>query len=143
MPLNIKNYSPAAMAGANFGVAAGTAVQITNVGTTVAFIGDLAVATVASTSTGTAVANGQRGLVTTRPLFITSATAHTLNISNTSVTPDNLVFANILGGTNTTGFAHIGTVTPGSGSVLIEIVSSGTTGIAALDGTLKVAFLVA
>ena len=99
-----------------------------------------------NTATATAGAatlnNAGSGIVTSESLTTAPGSDYTLTLTNNMVTATDLVLANVQYGTATTGAPLVSRVTPGSGSVVI-IVRNGTIGTdAALNGTIKIGFVV-
>lgn len=89
---------------------------------------------------GSVTVNGQRGLVTTASLTTGSYQVHSFDLKNTSITPTSQIFLSVYAGTNTLGLpVPQGATVATAGSATVNI---GNAGSVALDGTLKVNFLV-
>lgn len=95
----------------------------------------------ATASAGAATLSKTAGLVTSEALTTAAAAAYTLTLTNTQVTTSSLVPVTVENGTNTQGIPVVGTVTPGSGSVVIKIYNLHAS--QALNGTLKIRFAIA
>jgi hypothetical protein len=95
----------------------------------------------AAATAGAATLSKQTGTITTEALTTAPAAAYTLTLTNTQVTTASKVFVSVDNGTNTQGIPVVGLVTPGSGSVVIKVYNLHAS--QALNGTLKISFLVA
>lgn len=80
------------------------------------------------------------GTITSEALTTAAASAYTLTITNTTATASSMVFASVCNGTNTQGQLVIETVTPGSSSIVIVVRNRHAS--EALNGTIKISFLV-
>ena len=103
----------------------------------------LAVGTGTKTATATAGAatlSMPSGVVTSEALTTAAGAVYTLTITNTKVAAADVVLASVAYGTATAGSPAVTRVTPGAGSVVILVQNVHAS--AALDGTIKVSFLV-
>ena len=89
---------------------------------------------------GAATSNTQRGTITSEALTTAAGASYTLTLTCNRVSSASQVFASVQNGTNTQGKPVIGRITPGSGSVTIEVWNLHAAD--ALNGTLKIAFKV-
>lgn len=80
------------------------------------------------------------GVVTSEALTTAAGATYTLTITNSDIAAADQVFASVSLGTATTGMPAVATVAPGAGSVVIVVQNIHAS--AALNGTIKVAFLV-
>ena len=97
---------------------------------------------VATATAGAATLNEAGSGVITSEALVTAANAlYTLTLTNNMVGAADIVLASVAYGTATTGSPVVTRITPAAGSVVI-IVRNGVTGDAALNGTIKVSFLV-
>jgi len=94
----------------------------------------------ASATTGAATLNKDAGVITSEALTTAAGAAYTLTLTNSSIAAADQVFASFANGTNTQGTLSLGTVTPGSGSVVIKVNNIHAS--EALNGTIKIAFMV-
>lgn len=88
---------------------------------------------------GAATLNKDAGVVTTEALVTAAGAVYTLTLTNSEIAAADQVFASVQNGSNTTGMPCVTRVTPGAGSVVIEIQNIAAA--AALNGTLKIAFM--
>ncbi len=93
-------------------------------------------------SAGTATFNADAGVVTTTALTLTTGTSATLTINNNQISSSSVLSVEVYNGTNTAGVPFIASITPSPGSVAIVITNAAATGVAALNGTLKVMFVI-
>ena len=117
------------------------AVQLTSKGTASVLVGNSSTGTVTS---GSALINAQRGVVTTASLTTATAAAHTFDLVNNKIGSASQVFVTITNGTNTGGLPTTGVVdvaTTGSATIRIVNADSRPAGTA-FNGTLKVNFIV-
>lgn len=94
----------------------------------------------ATATAGAATLNKDSGLITSESLTTAAAAEYTLTLTNSSIAAGDYVFASVQNGTNTKGPIYVTTVTPGSGSVVIKVLNGAASD--ALDGTIKIAFMV-
>jgi hypothetical protein len=94
----------------------------------------------ATATAGAATLNAESGVITTEALTTAAASEYTLTLTNSKIAATDMVFASVQNGTNTTAQATITTITPASGSVVIKVKN--TTAATALNGTLKISFVV-
>lgn len=94
----------------------------------------------ATATAGAATLNANAGVVTSEGVTTAAGAAYTLTLTNNKIAATDLVFASVANGTNSAGIPVVGTVTPGSGSVVIKVENQHGTN--AFNGTLKIAFLV-
>ncbi len=94
----------------------------------------------ATATAGAATLNKGSGKVTTEALTTAAGTTYTLTVTNSTVTANDMVFASLAFGTNSTGSPHIQRVTPGAGTITVIVRNSDAS--AALNGTLVVSFMV-
>jgi hypothetical protein len=100
---------------------------------------DPTVATACATA-GAATINAPAGVVTSESITTAAAATYTLTVSNPQVAATDIVFASVQNGTNSAGLAHIATVTPAAGSLVVIVRNAHAS--AAFNGTVKVAFVV-
>lgn len=93
-----------------------------------------------SASGGAATLNKDAGVVTSEALTTAAGATYTLTLTNSSIAAADQVFASVQYGSATAGMPCITRVTPGSGSVVIIVQNIHAS--AALDGTIKIAFMV-
>lgn len=91
-------------------------------------------------SAGAATLNKDAGVITSEALTTAAGATYTLTLTDTSIAAADQVFASVQLGTATTGMPAVTTVTPAAGSVVIVLQNIHAT--AALNGTIKVAFVV-
>ena len=101
---------------------------------------------VATTATATATAgaatlNAKSGKVTSEALTTAQNAIYTLTITNSEVKATDIAFASVANGTNTQGTPMIVRVTPGSGSLVVQVANKHATA-EALNGTIVVSFMV-
>ena len=94
----------------------------------------------ATATAGAATLSKMAGVVTSEALTTAAGADYTLTLTNTVVAAADLVFVSVQSGTNTTAGLNVHEVTPASGSVVIKIRNAHAS--AALDGTIKISFLV-
>jgi hypothetical protein len=94
----------------------------------------------ATATAGAATLNKSAGVITSESLTTAAAAVYTLTITNSTIAAADQVFASVSFGTSTTGEPVVERVTPGAGSVVIRVKN--VAGAAALNGTIKVAFMV-
>lgn len=94
----------------------------------------------ATATSGAATLNNARGTVTSESLSTAAAAFYTLTVTNASITAASQVFCTVGLGTATTGTPDCTSTTPAAGSVVFLIQN--TAASAALNGTIKVGFLV-
>lgn len=100
---------------------------------------------VASTKTATAVSNAatlnkMAGKITTEALTTAAAATYTLTLTNNEIAAADQVYVSVAYGTATAGAPVVQLVTPAAGSVVIILKNVHAS--SALDGTLKISFLV-
>jgi len=94
-----------------------------------------------ATGSGAAVTcNGFAGTITTEALTTAAAAELSYTVTNSKVKSTSVVLVSVANGTNTTVGAGICSVTPASGSFVVVLTNSHAS--AALDGTLKINFVV-
>lgn len=94
----------------------------------------------AAATAGAATLSKSAGVITSEALTTAAGAVYTLTLTNTTIAAADQVFASVAFGTSTTGTPHVSRVTPGAGSVVIIIRNSDAS--AALNGTIKISFLV-
>ena len=94
----------------------------------------------ATASSGAATLNKMAGVITTESLTTAGLADYTLTLTNSDIAATDQVFVSIGNGTNSAGDPVQGAVTPGAGSVVIVVRNAHATN--ALNGTLKIAFMV-
>lgn len=94
----------------------------------------------ASAVTGAATLNTGAGVITSEALTTGAGATYTLTLTNSVIAAADQVFASAQLGSATTGMPAITTVTPASGSAVI--VAQNIHASAALNGTIKIAFVV-
>lgn len=111
-------------------------------GTFTAITSDTGTKTAAATGTTTATAtlNKSAGVITSAALTTAAAGTYTLTLTNSAIAAADQVMASVANGTSSTGIPAITTVTPGAGSVVIQVQNIAAA--AALNGTIKIAFVV-
>ena len=110
-------------------------------GTTNASLVGVGDAGTATASAGAATLSKQRGVVTSEALSTAAGATYTLTLTNTKIATTSILLVNVGLGTATTGQPTVASVVPGSGSATIVIQNIHAS--AALNGTIKVQFLVA
>lgn len=104
-------------------------------------VGDLVVDNgVATAVAGAATLNKQAGVVTTEALTTAAAAIYTLTLTDNRIKAADMVLVSVQNGTNSQGDPTVLRVTPAAGSVVITIKNTHAT--LALNGTLKIAFVV-
>lgn len=94
----------------------------------------------ATATAGAATLNKDAGVITSEALSTAQGAAYTLTLTNSSIAATDQVMASVSLGTATTGTPAIATVKPAAGSVVIVVQNISAS--AALNGTIKVAFVV-
>lgn len=94
----------------------------------------------ATATAGAATLSKDAGVITSEALTTAAGATYTLTLTNTSVAATDQVFASVQYGSATAGTPVVTRVTPGSGSVVIIVQNIHAS--AALDGTIKIAFMV-
>lgn len=94
----------------------------------------------AAASSGAATLAKLSGVITTEALTTAGLADYTLTLTNSTIAATDQVVVSIANGTNSAGDPVQGTVTPGTGSVVIVVRNAHAT--VALNGTLKIAFVV-
>ncbi len=94
----------------------------------------------AAATAGAAEIDQQVGVVTTEALTTAGLASYTLTLTNSLVAATSIVFASVQQGTSSAGVPLVGLITPGTGSVTIEIRN--THAVNAFNGTLKISFMV-
>lgn len=116
-----------------------TTVTASGLGTVGSFKLDTGTKT-ASATAGAATLNKDAGVITSEALTTAAGDEYTLTLTNSAIAAADQVFASVQNGTNTKGPLRVTTVTPGSGSVVIKVENGHSAD--ALDGTIKIAFMV-
>jgi hypothetical protein len=93
----------------------------------------------ASAVSGAVTLNKASGVITTEALATAIGGSYVLTITDSSVTATDQVFASVSLGTATTGAPAITTTKPGAGTIVITVQN--ISAAAALNGTLKIAFI--
>ena len=107
-----------------------------------ATVGPVAIDNGTATATaGAATLARLAGKITSEALTTAQNAIYTLTLTNTLIAATDIVFASVTDGTNTQGTPMIGLVTPGSGTVVIEVINKHATS-EAFNGTLVVSFMV-
>lgn len=94
----------------------------------------------ASATAGAATLAKAAGVITSEGLTTAAGDTYTLTLTNSTIAAADQVFASVSLGTATTGMPVVTTVTPGVDSVVIIVQNVHAS--AALDGTIKIAFMV-
>lgn len=94
----------------------------------------------AAATSGAATLNKSAGVITSEALSTAAAAQYTLTLTDSQIAAADQVFASVQLGTDTTGTPAIVRVTPAAGSVVIIVQNIHAS--AALNGTIKVSFLV-
>lgn len=94
----------------------------------------------AAATAGAATLSKSAGVITSEALVTAAGAIYTLTLTNTTIAAADQVMASVQLGTATTGMPVVTTVTPGAGSVVIVVQNIHAS--AALNGTIKIAFLV-
>lgn len=106
-----------------------------------ALIGDTGTGTVAG---GSVVINTQRGIVTTGSLTTGTLAVTAFDLVDSKITATSQLFASVYNGSNTGGAPVVSTVqVAAAGSATVTIANAGGAALGALNGTLKINFLVA
>ncbi|MDE2103964.1 MAG: hypothetical protein KGL39_42400 [Patescibacteria group bacterium] len=95
----------------------------------------------AAATAGAATLNKQSGTITSESITTAAGSVYTLTLTNSLVTASSRVFASVDNGTNTRTNLIVQKITPGSGSVTIDVKNDEPTN--ALNGTIKINFWVA
>src|ERR1700747_463185 len=94
----------------------------------------------ATATSGAATLAKDAGVITSEALTTAAGATYTLTLTDTEIAAADQVFASVQLGSATTGMPAITTVTPGAGSVVIVVQNVHAS--AALNGTIKIAFMV-
>lgn len=94
----------------------------------------------ATATAGAATLDKDAGVITSEALTTAAGAVYTLTLTNSSIAAADQVFASVQYGTATAGSPCVTRVTPGAGSVVILVQNVHAS--AALDGTIKIAFMV-
>lgn len=94
----------------------------------------------ATATAGAATLSNHSGKITSEALTTAAGAAYTLTITNTKIAASDVVLASVAYGTATTGVPVVTRVTPGAGSVVVVVRN--VDAAAALNGTIKVSFVV-
>ena len=94
----------------------------------------------AAATTGAATLNKMAGVITSEALTTAAGADYTLTLTDSDIAATDQVMASVQLGSATTGTPAVATVTPGAGSVVIVIQNIHAT--AALNGTIKISFVV-
>lgn len=94
----------------------------------------------ATATGGAATLSKSSGVITSEALTTAAGAAYTLTLTNTTIAAADQVFASVADGTNSQGVPVVGRITPGAGSVTIEVRNEHAS--LALNGTIKIAFAV-
>ena len=94
----------------------------------------------AAATAGAATLNKSAGVITSEALSTAAGASYTLTVTNSRIAAADQVFASVAYGTSSTGVPVVTRVTPGAGSVVIVVRNIDAS--AALNGTLRIAFLV-
>lgn len=94
----------------------------------------------ATATAGAATLSKTAGVITSEALTTAAGATYTLTLTNTKIAATSQVFASVAYGTATAGMPCVTRVTPASGSVVIIVQNIHAS--AALDGTIKIAFMV-
>lgn len=95
----------------------------------------------ASATAGAATLSALQGKVTSEALTSAQNVIYTLTITNTLVAASDIAVASVANGTNTQGTPMIGKVTPGAGTLIVEVINKHATAVA-FNGTIVVSFQV-
>ena len=93
----------------------------------------------ATAAAGAATLNAESGVITSESLTTAAAAEYTLTLTNSKVAAGDVVVASVATGTNTKAPIYVTEVVPAAGSVVIKVRNDNA---AALDGTIKIAFVV-
>jgi hypothetical protein len=94
----------------------------------------------ATAANGAATLNQDAGTITTESLSTAGGSTYTLALGCDQVTPNSIVQTSLAYGTATQGDPDISRVTPGNGVVTIIVANRAAS--TALNGTLKIGFVV-
>lgn len=95
----------------------------------------------ATATAGAATLNKNAGVVTSEALTTAAGATYTLTITDSAIAAADQVMASVQLGTATTGMPTVTTVTPGAGSLVVVVQNIHAS--VALNGTIKIAFVVA
>lgn len=95
----------------------------------------------ATAAAGAATLNARQGKITSEALTTAQNAFYTLTITNSEVAAADMAFASVANGTNTQGTPMVCRVTPGAGSLVVEIQNKHASA-QALNGTLVISFMV-
>jgi len=95
----------------------------------------------ATAAAGAATINARQGKITSEALTTAQNAFYTLTITNSEVAAADMAFASVANGTNTQGTPMVCRVTPGAGSLVVEIQNKHASA-QALNGTLVISFMV-
>ncbi len=90
-------------------------------------------------TTNAVTINKMAGVITTESLTTASAASQDITLTNSKIASGDLVLVSVMGGTNTTKAVTL-EVVPGTGSAVIKLTNNRA--VTALDGTVKIGFLV-
>ena len=114
------------------------ALSLLGKGTGLVTVGDSGTASCTGTgATSTATSSKQVSLLTTASLTTAAGSTHTITLTNTKVTANSVFSMYVTRASATTGVPYVTKITPGSGTVDIEITNIHPS--AAINGTLRVA----
>lgn len=131
--------SPPAIGGTAPAAGAFTTASTTGLATLASAKVDTGTKTAAATS-GAATLNKNAGVITSEALTTAAGAIYTLTLTDSTIAAADQVMASVQLGTATTGMPVVTTVTPGVGSVVIVVQNIHAS--AALNGTIKIAFVV-
>lgn len=94
----------------------------------------------ATATAGAATLNKMAGVITSESLTTAAGAAYTLTLTNSVVAAGDIVLASLDNGTNTTDALTLRRVTAGAGQVVFVVNNTAT--VSALNGTIRVSFLV-
>lgn len=95
----------------------------------------------ATATGGAATLAATTGKVTSEALTTAQNAIYTLTITNSAVAAADVVVASVANGTNSAGTPMIGKVTPGAGTLVIEVINKHASAVA-FNGTVVVSFAV-
>lgn len=95
----------------------------------------------ATASSGAATLNKMAGVVTSESLTTAAGATYTLTLTNSDIAAADQVLVSVGNGSNSAGTPAVASVTPGAGSVVVVVQNIHAS--AALNGTIKIAFVVA
>ncbi len=108
---------------------------------TAEIIGNIKVKSGAAACTSNAVTISQMsGIITTEALTTAAGATQDITLTNTHIAETDIVLCNVSGGSSTTGIACVSKVVPGSNGCVITLANTAL--VAALNGTVKLSFLV-